>query len=513
MGRFVRVATVPFLLCLFLAALVVPALGSHGSANGRNPAGHLSLTSDSHALNQPVVGMSATPDGRGYWLVASDGGIFSFGDAQFYGSTGSIHLNRPIVGMASTPDGAGYWLVASDGGIFSFGDAQFYGSTGSIHLNRPVVAMAAPNLVPGYWLVAADGGIFSFGSTKFYGSTANTSTTSLSPELDLNIQPGDLTQSGTDTALTLAKEAGAGVISVGVNWISLQGNSASQSIDWASLDNLVQGANSLGMKVRFQVFGIPSWARDPGAPSAAAAPWYPPQSANEIAEWDGFIEQILSHFGSSVAYLEVWNEPNQYQFWYGPPSPTVYARLLSATYVSAKQVDPAVQVIFGGLSRNDIGYLQAYYSVLASDYPGASGENNYFDLLGVHPYDDNRSPDTYSTQWIVPGAFGPVDTNFLGMQSMMDVMAAHGDGAKRIYVGEFGYSTTTYNGFPGVSDAQRAAWVPEAFSAAASLNDVQAISWYYYFPTPTDGSNWAIMSSNWTPSATYDALKTLMTGS
>ena len=51
--------------------------------------------------------MAATPTGRGYWLVASDGGIFSFGDAAFYGSTGSIHLNQPIVGMAATPTGQG----------------------------------------------------------------------------------------------------------------------------------------------------------------------------------------------------------------------------------------------------------------------------------------------------------------------------------------------------------------------------------------------------------------------
>ena len=63
------------------------------------------------------------PTGHGYWLVASDGGIFSFGDARFYGSTGAMHLNRPIVGMATTPTGHGYWLVASDGGIFTFGDA------------------------------------------------------------------------------------------------------------------------------------------------------------------------------------------------------------------------------------------------------------------------------------------------------------------------------------------------------------------------------------------------------
>ena len=73
--------------------------------------------------------MAATTDGNGYWLVASDGGIFSYGDAMFYGSTGSIRLNLPIVGMAPTPDGKGYCLVGFDGGVFTFGDADFYGST------------------------------------------------------------------------------------------------------------------------------------------------------------------------------------------------------------------------------------------------------------------------------------------------------------------------------------------------------------------------------------------------
>ena len=122
-------------------------------------------------LNRPIVGMARTPSGHGYWLVASDGGIFSFGDAHFYGSTGAMHLNRPIVGMSSSPGGHGYWLVASDGGIFSFGDARFHGSTGAIHLNRPIVGMATSPSGQGYTLVATDGGIFTFGDAHFYGST------------------------------------------------------------------------------------------------------------------------------------------------------------------------------------------------------------------------------------------------------------------------------------------------------------------------------------------------------
>jgi len=124
-------------------------------------------------LNKPVVGMAATPDGMGYWFVASDGGIFSYGDAGFHGSTGAMHLNKPIVGMASTPDGQGYWLVASDGGIFAFGDAAFYGSTGGMHLNKPIVGMAATPDGMGYWLVASDGGIFAFGDAAFNGSSGS----------------------------------------------------------------------------------------------------------------------------------------------------------------------------------------------------------------------------------------------------------------------------------------------------------------------------------------------------
>ena len=109
----------------------------------------------------------------GYWLTASDGGIFAFGSAPFLGSMGGKPLDKPVVGMAATSDGGGYWLVASDGGIFSFGDATFSGSMGGKPLARPVVAMASDPSTGGYWLMAADGGVFSFGAS-FLGSMGGT---------------------------------------------------------------------------------------------------------------------------------------------------------------------------------------------------------------------------------------------------------------------------------------------------------------------------------------------------
>jgi len=131
-------------------------------------------------LQRPVVGIVPTVDRGGYWLDASDGGVFSFGDTQFYGSipglgihpagSGLPHsLNAPIVGMVPSHDQGGYFMVASDGGVFAFGTAPFLGSMGAAHLNRPVVGMTADPAGRGYRMVAADGGIFSFGA-PFYGS-------------------------------------------------------------------------------------------------------------------------------------------------------------------------------------------------------------------------------------------------------------------------------------------------------------------------------------------------------
>ncbi len=106
----------------------------------------------------------------GYRFVASDGGVFNFGDRTYYGSAATIKLNQPIVGGAQTASGKGYWLVASDGGVFSYGDAQFYGSTGNIKLNKPVVGIQPTPSGKGYWLVASDGGVFSYGDAVFHGS-------------------------------------------------------------------------------------------------------------------------------------------------------------------------------------------------------------------------------------------------------------------------------------------------------------------------------------------------------
>jgi hypothetical protein len=124
-------------------------------------------------LNAPIVAMEATPNGRGYWLLASDGGVFAFGNARFFGSTGAMPLNAPIVAMAPTYTGRGYWLVASDGGVFAFGDATFHGSRGASPPPSGVVGIAATNTGDGYWIASARGEVWAFGDAAFHGDVAH----------------------------------------------------------------------------------------------------------------------------------------------------------------------------------------------------------------------------------------------------------------------------------------------------------------------------------------------------
>jgi hypothetical protein len=157
-------------------------VGADGSVLGFGDA-HLYGSAGSPRIS-PIVAMTPTPDGHGYWLVDSDGSVLSFGDAHFYGPTGATSVGAgsvggatgySIVGMAATPDGHGYWLVGADGGVLSFGDAHYYGSTGGKPLHAPIVGMAPTVDGHGYWLVGSDGAVFSFGDAHFFGTAAGKS--------------------------------------------------------------------------------------------------------------------------------------------------------------------------------------------------------------------------------------------------------------------------------------------------------------------------------------------------
>ena len=152
-----------------VAAALVCAGGATVSRAGASS--HRRLGSISHvALNRPIVGMAATPSGNGYWLVAADGGVFTFGDAHFHGSTGKRKLAAPIVGITATRTSNGYWLAAADGRVFTFGDAHFHGGARARRAHTRIAGIAATRSGDGYWLAAANGHVFSFGDANNFGS-------------------------------------------------------------------------------------------------------------------------------------------------------------------------------------------------------------------------------------------------------------------------------------------------------------------------------------------------------
>ena len=164
----------------FVGVIAVVALALIGALAISPPAGG-SVRTHCASENQCARPRATPSRSHGYWLVGRDGGIFSFGSAQFYGSTGALRLQRPVVGIASTPDHRGYWLVANDGGVFAFGDAGFYGSLPGLgfapagtkrlpRLNAPIVGIVPSHDGRGYFMVASDGGVFAFGDAPFEGS-------------------------------------------------------------------------------------------------------------------------------------------------------------------------------------------------------------------------------------------------------------------------------------------------------------------------------------------------------
>jgi hypothetical protein len=140
-----------------------------GDAKFYGSAGNLALAS-------PIVGLSVTSDGGGYYLVGADGGVFTYGDAVFAGTLSSTFggpsPDGPAVGIAANPTGPGYLIATAEGAIVSYGGAPFYGSPAlsGVTPAEPLVSVTYAPDGTGYWAVGADGGIFAFNSSMTTGT-------------------------------------------------------------------------------------------------------------------------------------------------------------------------------------------------------------------------------------------------------------------------------------------------------------------------------------------------------
>lgn len=325
----------------------------------------------------------------------------------------------------------------------------------------------------------------------------------------LGVNAAELSPDELGRALDLAESAGVTSIGAGAVWWHLGEGRARGSYDWAALDRLVSAAAARDLKVRLQLTGTPDWVHprlQERVPELMDRIWYPPRTDAELADWADFVGAVVGRYGDRVAAYELWNEPNITDFWKPEPSPREYAALLRAGYLRAKEVDPQAVVVFGGLSHNDVGYLQEFYRQVREAYPGAADHHYFFDTLGVHPYTNGRSPTVTTDEAVRDGPFGKIDTNFSGLREMKAVMDANSDPGKGIYLGEYGFTTASGQYARPVSDRQRADYLKQAFATAGRLPYVKGMTWYAFLPTSSTAPGWAIMRRDWTPTATFQAL-------
>ncbi len=148
-------------------------LGSDGKVYSfGDAAGHGDAPVTGPTIGVVAVDVEPTPTGAGYWIVDSSGRVFTHGNAEAFGNVNSTLLafGETVTSLSSTKTGKGYWIFTSKGRVLNFGDAAHLGDMSALKLNGPVLDSIPTPSGKGYYMVASDGGIFSFGDAVFHGS-------------------------------------------------------------------------------------------------------------------------------------------------------------------------------------------------------------------------------------------------------------------------------------------------------------------------------------------------------
>ena len=266
------------------------------------------------------------------------------------------------------------------------------------------------------------------------------------------------------------QETVAGYKALGVSWVRFD-------FDWSVMqptrtsyrtaghDAAVAALGKAGIKVLGIIDYTPAWAN-----GGQASKYYPPTNPKTFADFAAFLASRYGPMG--VKTWEIWNEPNLGSFWGPAPDPSAYATLLRHTYLAIKRADPSAMVITGGLaqpsttaqSMDSVQFLQLLYG---------SGAKPYFDAVGNHPYTapvPPANPDAYN--WY---------KQFSTPVNMRSVMLQYNDGAKRIWITEFGAPTAGVSPWGTVTtEEMQATMVTQTYQLASSYSWAGPVFWYNY---------------------------------
>jgi len=303
-----------------------------------------------------------------------------------------------------------------------------------------------------------------------------------------------LSASGQAQELDAIKAMGLTSVRVDASWYNTEFNGPG-SYNWAPLDTTVSAIRSAGLTADLIIDQCPPWA----AASGASGNFAQPASASTFA---GFAAAVVQrYYGKGANYFEIWNEPNISEFWSPGPDPAAYTADLKAAYTAIKAVAPSAMVITAGLApaanngntMDTVSFVQDMY---------ADGAAGYFDALGDHPYTYPNTPDSV----ILGSAWSEMDQTSPSLRSLM---IAHGDGAKKIWITEYGAPTsgTTNN----VSADEQSTEIVDTIAQAKQLGWIGSL-YIYSWEDSGGGDGFGILNSDGSQKPAYSAIAGALSG-
>jgi hypothetical protein len=303
-----------------------------------------------------------------------------------------------------------------------------------------------------------------------------------------------LSAAGQAQELDGIKAMGMSSVRVDASWYNTQFDGP-DSYNWAPLDATVSAIRSAGLTADLIIDQCPPWAAASGASGNFAQPASP-------AAFGNFAGALAKrYYGKGANYFEIWNEPNISEFWSPGPDPAAYTADLKAAYTAIKAVAPSAMVITAGLApaanngntMDTVSFVQDMY---------ADGAAGYFDALGDHPYTYPYTPDSV----ILGSAWSEMDQTSPSLRSLM---IAHGDGAKKIWITEYGAPTsgTTNN----VSADEQSTEIVDTIAQAKQLGWIGSL-YIYTWEDSGDGDGFGILNSDGSQKPAYSAIAAALSG-